>query len=611
MKVGDRQITNVAIDADGDRIAAVDGERAFVWNGDARPHSPPLPIPAPLTAGMQTQTVAISPSGRTVATVSMSEAGPMELVIIDGELGTELRRSPDGAFGIGLPSDDVVLTASGTGTWKRRSVKTLREQAHGDETVTPGDLYYCCGYAANGKYFVWAKYGAVSVEPLDGASRPRDAQTTPSMSVPLEQPDRFAVSTDGKRTAVAGGGALYFGEVQGTVMEQLPGAGAVRALSFLGGSAQLVSSSGTSMALWDLNQTSQLAAAPSITAPDSPNAGAPPRIAVSPDGKRLAATGVQTNPTIIQDLTADKSSRTVEQPVMDPFPLWSADSRRLYLLGDDGAGHGAVQWSGDSLGQPWEGPTTRQAADPGQVLAARLTPDGQRAVLVNEHGDIQVRELSTGQVVRSWSGHSNELAPPWSERQNVAAVSGDAATVAIVLPSGQVRVTNVESGQTHTTSTSGARVVTFADRGLLIGRTDDGVEVWDAAGTTRQDSFKGDASYARAFVAIPGKSLTARVTERGSVVIGDLDTRQVVGSMPIPYPEFSTGLPPWDATTLAVVPDGAQLIVATGAGAINRFRLSTNAWIQIACASAGRELSAEEWRNSIGTQPPEDLRCTR
>jgi hypothetical protein len=229
--------------------------------------------------------------------------------------------------------------------------------------------------------------------------------------------------------------------------------------------------------------------------------------------------------------------------------------------------------------------------------------------VVNEHGDIQVRELSSGQVVRSWPGEQNELAPPWSERQNVAAVSADATTVATVLTTGVVRMTNVESGRAHDLPTLGSRVVTFSDQALLIGRTDNGIETWDAAGTTRQDSTTGDASYARALVAVPQQTMVARLTEQGTIELTDLDTHQVVGSLVAPEPQTGTGEPPWEATTLATVPSGQELITATGAGAINRWQLTPDAWIRIACASAGREINADEWRRSVGTEVPPDLRC--
>lgn len=52
-----------------------------------------------------------------------------------------------------------------------------------------------------------------------------------------------------------------------------------------------------------------------------------------------------------------------------------------FLLGDDGAGHGAAQWSQGHLSGVWQGLTTKETTrsygdiDRGAVLAARLTPD--------------------------------------------------------------------------------------------------------------------------------------------------------------------------------------------------------------------------------------------
>jgi WD40 repeat protein len=618
IKVGEREISHVVTDANGGRIVATDNEKIFLWNGRAGTAPMVFPIPVyrdPLTIMVEGQPLAISPSGRTIAVLGTPSAAKSELVLIDGERGTELRRAGIVGSSVGLPDDDVLMMDAGTGAWSRLAVATLREIDRKDDTVTPGDLFYCCGYSGDGRYFVWAKYGWVSVEPQGGAPRPHDAQTALPMSVPLAQPNRFAVSRDGARAAVAGGGELYFGDVQGTQMQRLPGTGAVTAISFLGGSNRLVSATGDNLILWDLAQSSQLLAGAPATAPDSPNAGAPPRLAVSPDGTRLAATGVQTDPLIIQDLTDAQASRKVEQPVTDPFPVWSADGERLFLLGDDGAGHGGVEWSDRGIGHPWDGPSTRTTTGPGgyqalgQVLAARLTPDGQRIVLVDEHGDIHVREVASGRILQSWPGGPDELAPPWSERQNAAAVSADAAFVATVQPGGKVRITDVSSGRTHNLTTTGTRTVTFSTDHLIVGQSDNGIELWDPAGTVRSDAEAGNATYAQATVPLPRQNLVARLTDQGSVEITDITTRQVVGSLALPLPTTGTGEPPWEATTLATTPSGTELITATGAGAINRWQLNPDAWIRIACTAAGRDLTADEWTRQIGTTVPAELSC--
>ncbi|RSM34356.1 hypothetical protein DMA12_48650 [Amycolatopsis balhimycina DSM 5908] len=610
-KISEQRVAQVAIDATGHRVAALDGRQVVIWTpetGDAvRSVSVETSSELIASSGEQSRVLAISPSGRTIAAVATSPPAETSLVVIDGEKGSEVRRSPGdaGYGGIGLPDDENVIVDSGTGMWTRVSLRTS-EREQGGEQTTPGDLYYCCGFSADARYFVWAKYGAVSAEPMANAPRPLGATTTPPLSVPLQQPNRFAASSDGKRVAVAGGGALYYGDVQGTTMEQLPGTGFVESMSFLGGSRWLVSASGSTLALWDLDRSSALLEGDAIDAPDSPNAGAPPRLAISPDGKRLVATGVQGDPFIHQELTDGKVT-SVPQPVGDAFPLWSADSSRLYLLGDDGAGHGAAVWADGAIDRRWDGLTTRPGPNSGQVVAARLTPDGRNAVVVDEYGDVQVRDTSSGRLVNSWPGEPEELAPAWSARQNVAAISEDATTVAVVLPEGAVRMTDVATGKKNNLPITGGVATLFSGNRLFVSRSDNSVEIWDGKGHTRSGSLPGGAGYARAMTVVPNLNVLARLTEQGSVELVNLDDHQVLVSLPVSTPVHS-GEPPWEATTLTASKDGL-IVVATGAGAISRWRLTPDRWIETACRTAARELTAAEWAAETGVDPPADLRC--
>jgi hypothetical protein len=40
-----------------------------------------------------------------------------------------------------------------------------------------------------------------------------------------------------------------------------------------------------------------------------------------------------------------------------------------------------------------------------------------------------------------------------------------------------------------------------------------------------------------------------------------------------------------------------------------RWDLAEDDWVRTACASAGRDLTPEEWRRFVGTAPPADLTC--
>ena len=68
---------------------------------------------------------------------------------------------------------------------------------------------------------------------------------------------------------------------------------------------------------------------------------------------------------------------------------------------------------------------------------------------------------------------------------------------------------------------------------------------------------------------------------------------------------------------LAFTPDSSALLVAAptrtgmGFGNARRLRPRSHRLIQVACATAGRDLSPDEWRQFVNDAVPGDLRCTR
>lgn len=105
------------------------------------------------------------------------------------------------------------------------------------------------------------------------------------------------------------------------------------------------------------------------------------------------------------------------------------------------------------------------------MVAARLSADGKQAILIDEHGDIQIRETGDGAIVRAFPGISQELIPvSGGEFENRAAISADSSSAAYVLPDGTVRVTSLLSGQHHDLTGPPASVVAYAAGRLLVSR---------------------------------------------------------------------------------------------------------------------------------------------
>jgi len=68
---------------------------------------------------------------------------------------------------------------------------------------------------------------------------------------------------------------------------------------------------------------------------------------------------------------------------------------------------------------------------------------------------------------------------------------------------------------------------------------------------------------------------------------------------------------------LAISPDGARLLVAytdrdnDGWGTLDAYDLAPDRLVQVACATAGRDLTPAEWRQFVNDAVPDDLRCAR
>jgi hypothetical protein len=93
--------------------------------------------------------------------------------------------------------------------------------------------------------------------------------------------------------------------------------------------------------------------------------------------------------------------------------------------------------------------------------------------------------------------------------------------------------------------------------------------------------------------------------------VSELDTAANVGSIKLPYPGRYTGASPWFGTTVTATPDGRYLITATTSGSLVRWHLDQQSWKDVACTTAARDLTADEWRAYVGTTPPDTLACNR
>jgi WD40 repeat protein len=611
--ISNKAIGDIAVSADGRKVVATDAATTVLW--DATTGQRPITIEA-----KGVERVAISPSGQLIATVAANSGRTHStkgdvLTLLDGQTGKKLRSTEVDPYPgmVGLPDDSTVVLASATGPWQRLSTSALTEVTRSDQLGVPAGNY-AAGFSPDAGYVGYVKYRSVSA----WSTRTRLSSASPtdilSANVPVAQPEHLAISRNGTYVAVAGGGAFYADTLTKTAPINTPkalsGHGRTEAVAFLGDGPRLVSAADGMLTLWDLSQPSRLYHSPTVDMPATETAGPPPDIAVTPDGTRVAVISHgdfdlpenRIMGSAVHDLSGLTPKATPLAAHSGELPLWNADGSRLLIVGTGGAIQVLVH--GQTV-QQW--PT----ANDNSIIAAGASADGKRVVLVDADGGVQVRRATDGQVRQSVPAPAH----PEASADTVAAVSTDARTVAYARlgdeSKGPMLIINIETGRSHQLPGGSATAVAFGDDQLLVQRPDGTLEVWDTAGNTKLHSLPGDAGYQRAFAAIPGTGLVARLRGDGTVVVVDLTSGGVLGSFPLPPMTRGSVAYPWAATVLTAPRDSSELVTATSGGQFVRWRLMENTWPRSLCDSAGRDLTAAEWRNAVGTHPPTNLACRR
>ncbi|RCW45842.1 WD40 repeat protein [Halopolyspora algeriensis] len=623
--VGDRAVVDIAVDADGQTIAAADGSTTVLWDTTTEEKSTrPLDIEA--------RSVALPPSGKILATQSDSgesrqPSGSSVLSLVDTRTGKQLHRKKIGwnSYGsgwdaLGMPDDSTLALVGPSGQWRRFSMESLEESASLERPgFTPAGSFLG-GFSQDASRFGYIKYGDITTTATRGT--PEDGLTD-TVNVPVEQPEHLIISNDGTYAAAAGGGAFHLIELRENTYElaqtghvhvdtALTGHGHVDAITFLGNGPMLVSAADETLTLWNPHQWSRLSRGPALDMPSTSNAGGPPRLAVTSGAERIAVVSGDGDRPAVHDLSsAEPQRRKLDVEGRDLLPVWSADGSRLFLIGRGGA---ATVVTAGQVTARWP------AAGDSPIIDGRVTADGERLVLVDYKGGVHVRDAENGQVVRTIASGSG-IEEILTGQRGSAAVSKDARMVAVIQdrksdsasqgsPDRFVTVIDTETEQSHQLPGQQASAVAFSSKNLLVQRDNGTLEVWDLRGTTKLRSFPGDTGYTRSLAPLAGTNLVARLRADGTTVIANLTSGKILGSFSLPPMTRGSLISPWSATALTSTSSG-DLLTATSGGKLVRWRFDEAAWLRTACATAGRGLTAGEWRDIIGTEAPDDLTCHR
>ncbi len=420
---------------------------------------------------------------------------------------------------------------------------------------------------------------------------------------PLSETTAVALSYGGTALAAGDTGTVYVSPViKSSAPAETPvamtGNGSINngALQFVGDGNHVLSASGDTIARWDLTQPDRLARAQptALSPPCDGCAGA--LAAISPDGSRIAMLNNTGGQLLIQPL--DGSSPPQAVPAATPgAPLWDGDQ---LLVSANGAG---ANLPGDVRALP---PLSGRPA----IVASALSPDRGRVTLVSQSGTIFVQDLATGKVIQTVRGPRNFAAVEGAAYAGTPAIDPADGLVALD-DGGSVLVVDVSSGRVIARHDGiGAMFVSYSGSRLLLQTSAGDLEVWNARGTSLERVIPGDESYS-VFPPIgdPAGDRVARQRSDGTVVILDLNSGTTLATIPSPLPP-SDGL----KIGLAFSPDGSHLVSIIQSLTFNSSEivdrdLSVPTLIRSACTTAGRSLTASDWRTYVGGALPGDLAC--
>jgi WD40 repeat protein len=202
-------------------------------------------------------------------------------------------------------------------------------------------------------------------------------------------------------------------------------------------------------------------------------------VALSPDGRRVAAAGSKSLVWILDATTGYLITTFNEQAGFILGVAWSPDSKRLAIGNDDRtvdikdvtSGKTVVTYSGHT----------------GSVARIAWSPDGTRIASASDDGTVQIWNAKTGQHILTYSGNMNPVfSVAWSpDGTRIVSGTGAAGNNPPVVIGNSVKEWDATTGKTlltYTENTGSVYAVTWSPDGKSIasGGDDAGVRVWNA-----------------------------------------------------------------------------------------------------------------------------------
>jgi WD40 repeat protein/tetratricopeptide (TPR) repeat protein len=286
------------------------------------------------------------------------------------------------------------------------------------------------------------------------------------------------------------------------------------------------------------------------------------RLAVSPDGKRLALPVSGTEPkkieAVVWDLKTGKRVRTFTDFKTELVAVaFSPDGSRLVTCGGDSSGDEKDRPSGEL--KVWDIDTGRLVLDIKEIQAAVqdvcFSPDGRQLASAGMDGKVRLWDAVTGKELRAFSGHEGAVnAVAFSPDGQYLASGSDDRNVRIWATGGDYSV--VCRGHADRVS-----AVAFSPDGLRVGSGggDRAVKVWNVSGR-EWATYRGHEE---------GVTSLAFSPDGARLASADRDTIKEWDAI---VPPGSACAPLGDSSAVAFSPDGERLVMGsltlTGTGVL-------------------------------------------
>jgi hypothetical protein len=604
-----------AVTADPEAALAVwteDGIQQFALSETGSPDATP---PVYVSISLDGRYLAISsPSTWT----TLFEAGPSGSVY-----------QPIGTVDIGgrVGFGDGELTVFSAAGWARVALADAAVIDRGQHAIPMGSAFLTA-VSADGRvmasapdrginYSLWYTVGSVSGGgTVEGD--PADLIATSAIGGPSD----MTLNEDGTRFAAMTEGAIYVSKSRDpSVLPEPPivldGAGHVGfgTLAFAG--EHLVSGSGDTALVWDLSRVGRATTEFPAPVPEGCNACGPQIARLNDAGTLLVMTDVSGFSTVVTDLATGTSITVDSDGDDDDLDVtganWFGDDRIIAYSPGGGAGAGELLVLG---GPQYRTVAARIPVDvPQDAKALELRSDGigigsvtGSVTLLDDAGRLQTIEVPSGAVMAS----SDAFVPLFTGQAPAGFdIAADQSTAYVWFYGGALSYLDLSAGRVvyETENVDGAAF-----------DGDDVLHVFSGGEEWTVDRGSGDASVSRTAqvenVPAPVVSPDGRIVvwggSTGTMSLTDMAERGVVlGRVPVPVQD---GKHPVSVFSR----DGGRLITTIPAlpsierpGSVRIMDLTVPGWISASCAVAGRDLDPSEWRNYLGTEPPDDLRCDR